>query len=232
MSVFNEEGYKGSFLFTPFLNRYAPYFNAYSFPLARANEYEADAASVTATSKGAAAEALTAVHVVSSYLNEQYWPQIYRKADDMPQPAFAPYQEMHGHLVGDVPHEKLDRWLEQAMKEETGLSDTHPSLKDRLAAFGETPRFAPPRQGDSAEKLLGSAEVRQVFKLSKGAVVQGNDSRLQEATINSYGIVKLCPDNVYSENSVVTGNDPRIRRATIADFGICRLAENGEISAT
>lgn len=157
MGVFNEDGYKGSFLFTPFLNRYAPYFNAYSFPLARANEYEADAAAVAAAGKHAAAEALTAVHVVSSYLHEQYWPQIYRKADDMPQPAFSPYHDMHGHLPKDVPHDTLNRWLEQAMKEETGLSDTHPSLKDRLAAFGVEPRYAPPPQGNSAEQLLGAA---------------------------------------------------------------------------
>ena len=35
----------GSFAIKPFLTWYIPFFNAYSFPLARANEYEADAAS-------------------------------------------------------------------------------------------------------------------------------------------------------------------------------------------
>lgn len=155
MSLFGENGYKGSFLFTPFLKWFAPYFNAYSFPLARANEYEADAASVRATSKVVAAEALTAAYVVGSYLDEQFWPQIYRQADDMPQPAFAPYKEMHGHLAGAVPLDTIKQWVGRAMQQATGLSDTHPSLKDRLAAFGEEPRYAPPGSGKSAEYLLG-----------------------------------------------------------------------------
>lgn len=155
MGLFGEDGYKGSFLFTPFLNRFAPYFNAYSFPLARANEYEADAASVRATSQVVAAEALTAAHVVGSYLEEQYWPRIYRQADEVPQPAFAPYREMHGHLASAVPLDTIKQWLARAMDEQTGLSDTHPSLKDRLAAFGEEPRYAPPEPGKSAEQLLG-----------------------------------------------------------------------------
>src|SRR5262249_21700409 len=58
----------GVFLFRPFLRWYAPYFNAYSYPLARANEFEADATSARLASRQAAAEALTAVNVVGSYL--------------------------------------------------------------------------------------------------------------------------------------------------------------------
>ena len=49
---------KGSFLFKPFLDWFVPYFGAFSFPLARANEYEADAISVRLTSSRATAEAL------------------------------------------------------------------------------------------------------------------------------------------------------------------------------
>lgn len=157
MGLFGEDGYKGSFLFTPFLNWFAPYFNAYSFPLARANEYEADSASVRATSKVVAAEALTAAYVVGSYLDEQYWPQIYRHADEVPQPAFTPYNAMQGHLAGEVPLDTIRKWVDQAMQQQTGMSDTHPSLKDRLGAFGEEPRYAPPGPGKSAEHLLGPA---------------------------------------------------------------------------
>ena len=56
----------GLFLFRPFLRWYAPYFNAYSYPLARANEFEADATSARLASRRAAAEALTAVNVVGA----------------------------------------------------------------------------------------------------------------------------------------------------------------------
>src|SRR5205807_7861266 len=50
------------------LHWYVPYFNACSFPLARRNEFEADASSVQLTSADSAAQALTNVSVIGSYL--------------------------------------------------------------------------------------------------------------------------------------------------------------------
>ena len=59
----------------PFLNWFVPYFSG-SFPLARANEYEADAISVRLTSSRTVADALTSMEVVGGYLSDFYWPQI------------------------------------------------------------------------------------------------------------------------------------------------------------
>ena len=50
MAVLEVSESKGRFLFMSFLNWFVPYFSAFSFPLARANEYEADAISVRLTS--------------------------------------------------------------------------------------------------------------------------------------------------------------------------------------
>lgn len=194
MRLFGEEGYKGSFLFTPFLNRFAPYFNAYSFPLARANEYEADAASVRATNKAVAAEALTAVHVVGSYLDRHYWPQIYRQADDTPQPAFAPYREMRGDLPRAVEPTTISEWIEQAMQEQTGLSDTHPSLSDRLGALGEQPRFVPPETGNSAEQLLGPSLARLTAQFDRNwaaATAEGWQRRHEEVRKGREALAQL-----------------------------------------
>lgn len=148
---------KGSFLFKPFIDRFAPYFNAYSFPLARANEYEADATSARLTSASAAAEALTGVNVVGSYLAERYWPQIHRQADDRPAPAFAPFVGMAQGVANEVDEDSARGWLEQALARRTDVADTHPALHDRLAAIGEAPRLAIPAAGDSADRLLGTA---------------------------------------------------------------------------
>jgi Zn-dependent protease with chaperone function len=210
MGLFGENGYKGSFLFTPFLNWFAPYFNAYSFPLARANEYEADAAAVAVAGKGVAAEALTAAHVVSSYLDEQYWPQIYRKADEQSMPAFAPYNEMHGHLAGDVPHETMERWLEQAMQQQTGLSDTHPSLKDRLAAFDEQPRYAPPQAGHSAEKLLGAALAPVTAQFDRewlASIEEGWKKRFEEVRDGREALAQLEQKSTSEELSLQDAYD-------------------------
>ena len=148
---------KGLFLFKPFLKRFAPYFNAYSFPLARANEYEADATAARLTSPRAAAEALTSVHVVGSFLNERYWPQIHGQADEQAHPAFAPFAGMTQGVATDVEPQAAQAWLERAMAETTTLEDTHPSLADRLRGIGEAPRFAAPSQAAAADRLLGAA---------------------------------------------------------------------------
>jgi Zn-dependent protease with chaperone function len=194
MRLFSEDGYRGSFLFTPFLNRFAPYFNAYSFPLARANEYEADAASVRATNKVVAAEALTAVHVAGRYLDGHYWPQVYRQADETPQPAFAPYREMQGDLMRFVETATISQWIEGAVQEQTGLSDTHPSLSDRLDALGEQPRFAPPKAGTSAAHLLGPALARlseQFDRTWAAATAEGWRRRHEEVQKGRQALAQL-----------------------------------------
>lgn len=168
---------RGSFLFRPFLDRFAPYFNAYSFPLARANEYEADAASARLTSPKAAAEALTSVNVIGSYLSEQYWPQIHKMADDIPQPGFAPFSSFNERMVADFDTATAQSWLDQAMARKTSLADTHPALSDRLKAIGEAPRLVPPDPANSADRLLGDV---------LGSLSESFDQRWQQNILPSW----------------------------------------------
>jgi hypothetical protein len=151
---------RGLFLFRPFLRWYAPYFNAYSYPLARANEFEADATSARLASRRAAAEALTAVNVVASYLEERFWPQIVRRADEMPRPAFAPFSVMGAQVATEIDRASIDAWLEQALARKTTLDDTHPSLTERLGALDEKPVLVLPAAGAAADRLLGGALER------------------------------------------------------------------------
>jgi Zn-dependent protease with chaperone function len=150
----------GLFLFRPFLRWYAPYFNAYSYPLARGNEFEADATSARLTTKRAAAEALTAVNVVGAYLDERFWPQIVRRADELPQPAFAPFAAMGAQVSAEIDGASIEAWLEQALARKTTLEDTHPSLRERLDALGEKPALALPAAGAAADRLLGASLER------------------------------------------------------------------------
>ncbi|HXV10385.1 MAG TPA: M48 family metalloprotease [Burkholderiales bacterium] len=156
VSALEERQSWGTFLFRPFFNWYAPYFSAYSFPLARANEYEADATAARLVSPAALGQALTAVNVIASYLGENYWPRIYSQADDLPQPRFAPFSALGGRLASDLREETSVRgWLDQAIARATTVDDTHPGLSDRVKAIGEKPRFAPPAVGQAADRLLG-----------------------------------------------------------------------------
>jgi Zn-dependent protease with chaperone function len=147
----------GVVLFRPFLRWYAPYLNAYSYPLARANEFEADSTSARLASRRAAVEALTAVNVVGSYLQERFWPHIVRRADEMPQPAFAPFSVMSAHVASEIDPASIEAWLAKALARKTTFDDTHPSLTERLGALGEDPALALPASGAAADRLLGAA---------------------------------------------------------------------------
>lgn len=152
----------GSFVFRPFIERFVPYFNAFSFPLARANEFEADAVAARLTSPQATAAALTGVNVIGIWLNTRYWPRVHAQADcqPQPQPGLAPYAGLCLDFCDGLPLDDAQAWINQAMTEETTVDDTHPSLSDRLQALGETPIWAPPVPGDAADRLLGEALER------------------------------------------------------------------------
>jgi Zn-dependent protease with chaperone function len=143
-----------------FFRWYIPRFSATSFPLARANEYEADAAAARLTSARSAAQALTAVSIVGTYLSERYWPKIHASARELPQPAFAPYSQFMATAIQAVPADELRTWQDAALAAKTSYHDTHPSLTDRLQAMGAQAEFAPPLAGNSAEALLGAERPR------------------------------------------------------------------------
>lgn len=154
-AAFSQSSHWGSILVQPFFKRYVPFFTAASFPLARANEYEADAASLRITSARSAAQALTSVHIVGTYLAEKYWPSIQAAAKDAPQPAFAPFRDFAVEAIKNLPAEELQRWLQTALGKQTSHADTHPCLADRLKALGVQAEFAPPLAAEGAGKLLG-----------------------------------------------------------------------------
>jgi Zn-dependent protease with chaperone function len=168
LDILNAHESRGSFLFKPFLKWFSPYFNAYSFPLARANEYEADATSVRLTSSAATAQALTSINVVGHYLDEQYWPGIHGQVKDLPLPSFAPFSAMGQGMTQAIEPEAANSWLGKALQRVTSTADTHPALKDRLAAIGEAACLHLPAEHEAADSLLGSAKERIASHFDRG----------------------------------------------------------------
>jgi Zn-dependent protease with chaperone function len=159
------------------LHWYVPYFNACSFPLARRNEFEADSSSAQLTSADNAAQALTNVSVIGSYLRERYWPAVGAQARDTPQPAFAPYSALSASLLEQLSPEDARRWLTRALAEPTTYADTHPSLKERLDAMKMAAQFAPPAAHLAADQLLGERSA---------ALAGAFDSRWREGVAASW----------------------------------------------
>jgi Zn-dependent protease with chaperone function len=84
--------------FTPFYSLYVPYFNAYSFVLARANEYEADRMSAEIAGPNAAATALVRVDTVGHYLSSRFWPTLYKAANNHAEPPYLPLARLREEL--------------------------------------------------------------------------------------------------------------------------------------
>lgn len=132
----DQERHYASFIFEWFLKWYAPFLNAYSFALARAQEREADAYSVGIAGKAVAARTLVRMAEKERALEEEFWPNFFRRAHDQVQPPKDPFAQMLAGLEQPIERAKAEKWFLQTLKVETGYDDTHPSLADRLAAMG------------------------------------------------------------------------------------------------
>jgi Zn-dependent protease with chaperone function len=146
-------------LFTWFFEWYTPYFNAYSFVLARANEYEADRESARITNREDAADALVAVYAKGSYVESEFWTAFYARADEHAEPPAQPFVEYLNGLRS-IPADCAQRALAAAMGRVTGIEDTHPSLSDRLAALGVAARPPACFQLTAAHALLGAKRMQ------------------------------------------------------------------------
>jgi len=125
-----------SLVLKPFVTWYSPFFNAYSFVLARSNEYEADRAAAHVAGYKQFAEALVNLRIQSQFLNERFWPAVFRQANKLPEPPLSPFKAMFEALSKGPDRSDAERWFEEALAERTTLDDTHPSLSSRLAALG------------------------------------------------------------------------------------------------
>jgi Zn-dependent protease with chaperone function len=149
-----QESHWGSFVFNSFVNWYAPFFNAYSFVLARTQEYEADRSAAEVAGAEAASEALINLEIKSRFLDEKFWPDIYKQADEKADPPAATFATMYHALRGaaaaaEAAPADATKWLTNALAAKTSYDDTHPCLCDRLAALGYLPAGSA-RDGDEA----------------------------------------------------------------------------------
>ncbi|WP_137936244.1 M48 family metallopeptidase [Chitinivorax sp. B] len=138
------------------LHRFVHYFNAYSFVLARQNEYEADQASVTMCGKRVTMEALVLSQLASRWLEQHYWPALLRNAEDTPEPTPSPHRALEQAITLGMQQHDLATWLQSALTHETGHFDTHPSLRDRLEHLGHPPALPEPISINAARRLLGN----------------------------------------------------------------------------
>lgn len=125
-------------IFEKFFNWYAPYFSAYSFVLARVHEYDADRCAVQLAGKQVTAQALINLELKSSVVEQQFLPDLFKKADDEPDPPKDAFTRMLSALAEPIPADQRKLWFAQSLMRRHNYDDTHPALVDRLTALGYT----------------------------------------------------------------------------------------------
>ncbi len=130
--TFEETGGWANAIFSSFFKWYEPHFSAYSFVLRRANEFVADRCAVEAAGPDALKSGLVSTVVKGRYLSEKFWPAIYEKANNEPEPRDTPYKSMIPVLREGAPSDDAEKWLAQELREKTRYTDTHPSLSTRV----------------------------------------------------------------------------------------------------
>ena len=127
-------------IFRRFFEWYVPRFDAYSFPLRRAHEFEADEAAAAAAGPQAAMTALLSGTLSARYLFEQYWPQLYRRADDEPDPPRSAFAAMSHELAKARAGKDVEQVLQEELRREPDVADTHPPLSERISHLGLDPQ--------------------------------------------------------------------------------------------
>lgn len=140
-------------MFTGFFNWYVPYFNAYTFVLARDNEYEADAIAAGIAGRDVVAQALVRTDACSRRLEQAFWPEVRRSVLETPQPPEALHRMMAERLRAPDPEDE-DR-LRKALARAPDYDDTHPTLAQRVAALSTTAVVAVAEGESAAEAMLG-----------------------------------------------------------------------------
>lgn len=178
-------------MYARFFEWYAPYFNAYSYVLARQQEYAADAMAARIVGAQAVGGALVRIDT-GAQMQDAFFADLNRAVYDTEDaPADASYQRLAERLrtsdEGDVAR------VRAALSREASADDTHPSLLQRLAALGLEDVHADPSPTSAAQALLGdllpvletryaeawSDSIAQHWQQLRAAVVQDR-ARLAE----------------------------------------------------
>ncbi|MEH2204583.1 MAG: M48 family metallopeptidase [Nostoc sp.] len=160
------EGHPSIFI-TPFVKWYIPFFNAYSFVLARINEYDADKCALKLAGSETCAVSLIKMQLTGGFALHTFWPNLYQQVEHKPQPPADAYTKLLTALFQPKNLQESYKFLKQALVRKTNNIDTHPCLNERLKILDFTsvsqelisPCFV--LQENAAEVLLGKQALQE-----------------------------------------------------------------------
>ncbi|WP_374581109.1 M48 family metalloprotease [Pseudoduganella sp.] len=138
------------------LSRFFPYYSAYTFVLARQEEYEADSTATEMAGRTANAHGLVRGHLLGNWVARTFWPKMYEHADRAEKPPFMPFASMRMAFKANYDEWACKPALDAAWAEPSGVDDTHPCLRERLDAIGAAPSLPEPVDVSAADVMLAS----------------------------------------------------------------------------
>ena len=153
----NERQGGGAWLFKRFFHWYAPYFGAYSFVLARRDEYEADKLAASVVGADAMARGFITSSVRERHLSQSFWPDVRKQIVTHSEPPADVHSLMANSLRAPLDATPVQAWISDALAVETGSADTHPAIRDRIAALGVDVRQLADKAASAASPIAVTA---------------------------------------------------------------------------
>lgn len=194
-----------------FYRWYAPYFNAYTFVLARNHEYQADQVAAWATDARVLARALVKVDLAARFMAEIFWERFYAQVEKTPAPPYLPFTMLPRALSLAQKEWLRNDWLQSSLRRFAAEGDTHPGLGERLAALdvpAELPTHTPDKTSLTLLGALAPAMLKwcdEEWKAANGAAWRKRHDGIKEARwkISQYEstpAADLKPDDLWEKS--------------------------------
>jgi predicted Zn-dependent protease len=154
-----EHGAEGNWVYegmARMLRTFMPYYNAHTFVLSREDEYQADRTATELLGGENNAQGLIRAALLGRWIEEEFWPKLYKQADSRDKPVFLPFSAMRAAFKAGYPEWADKERLDAAWNERSGLHDTHPALRDRVEAIGKAAILPARVDKTAADMLLGA----------------------------------------------------------------------------
>lgn len=150
------------------LKTYRGTLNVYSMVSNRQTELVADANSEKLTGKQHTIEALLNSSIYVDWIYENYWQPLFDLSRILPTPPETPYSDLQSYLqTYRFNRDELELRTQQALSKKTEPLDFHPSLKERISLFTETPEFCQLSETSAAQVWFGEKLDSVITEMNK-----------------------------------------------------------------
>jgi len=141
-----------------FFTAYAPFYTTVSLYAARLDELNADTYAMELFNDEDVLEMITADALCRWYLQNQFWPAVYKIASIETKSLPTPHTKMAPAVHAIKNGEKLDSLIDKVYKEKPHSRDSMPSLQDRIKNIGhEKPHMEQHTDENAAATYLGTS---------------------------------------------------------------------------